>query len=88
MLKLLLICFAFLLSLAPISSVAADRVLIINGYVDGLTFPRRVKESMRDQLELLVPRVVIHSQSLDIYRPQSEEYKQLLVDLIVSTYKG
>lgn len=87
MLKLLLICSAFLLSLAPINSVAADRVLIINGYVDGLPFPRRVKESMRDQLELLVPSVVIHSQSLDIYRPQSEEYKQLLVDLIVSTYK-
>jgi diguanylate cyclase (GGDEF)-like protein len=87
MLGRLLICFALLLSLSPLSSVAADRVLIINGYVDGLPFPRRVKESMRDQLELLVPRVVIHSQSLDLYRPQTEEYKQLLVDLILTTYK-
>jgi diguanylate cyclase (GGDEF)-like protein len=78
---------AAFLSLLPLHSIAADRVLIINGYVDGLPFPRRVKESMRDQLELLVPRVVIHSQSLDIYRPQTEEYKQLLVDLITNTYK-
>lgn len=85
--KILFICFAALLSLLPLHSMAADRVLIINGYVDGLPFPRRVKESMRDQLELLVPRVVIHSQSLDIYRPQTEEYKQLLVDLITNTYK-
>jgi diguanylate cyclase (GGDEF)-like protein len=85
--KIFFICFATILSLLPIHSVAADRVLILNGYVDGLPFPRRVKESMRDQLELLVPRVVIHSQSLDIYRPQTEEYKQLLVDLITTTYK-
>ena len=85
--KIFFICFATILSLLPIHSMAADRVLILNGYVDGLPFPRRVKESMRDQLELLVPRVVIHSQSLDIYRPQTEEYKQLLVDLITNTYK-
>lgn len=85
--KILFVCFATLLSLLPSHSMATDRVLIINGYVDGLPFPRRVKESMRDQLELLVPRVVIHSQSLDIYRPQTEEHKQLLVDLITNTYK-
>ncbi len=86
-LNVLLILIAIFSGLVSFSSVASDRVLILNGYVDGLPFPRRVKESMRDQLEQLVPGVVIHSQSLDIYRPKSEDYKQLLVELITNTYQ-
>lgn len=65
---------------------ASGRVLVLSGYVEGLPFPRRIKQSLRDQLEALIPGVVIHSQALDIYRPQPESYKQLLVDLIDATY--
>ena len=59
------------LSLSSPSALAEGRVLILNGYVDGLPFPRRIKEEIRNQLEENVPGIVVHSQSLDIYRPQS-----------------
>lgn len=65
---------------------ATGRVLVLSGYVEGLPFPRRIKQSLRDQLEALIPGVVIHAQALDIYRPHPESYKQLLVDLIDATY--
>lgn len=66
--------------------LATGRVLVLSGYVEGLPFPRRIKQSLRDQLEALIPGIVIHAQALDIYRPQPESYKQLLVDLIDATY--
>ncbi|NVK01685.1 MAG: diguanylate cyclase [Oceanospirillaceae bacterium] len=86
MLRAVIAVLLLTLSLSSPSALAEGRVLILNGYVDGLPFPRRIKEEIRNQLEENVPGIVVHSQSLDIYRPQSEEYKQLLVDLITHTY--
>lgn len=73
------------LLLSPLAH-ATGRVLVLSGYVDGLPFPRRILQDLRDQLEAQVPGIVVHSQSLDIYRPQPESYKELLVDLISATY--
>src|SRR6056300_1281245 len=86
MLRAAIAALLLTLSLSSPSALAEGRALILNGYVDGLPFPRRIKEEIRNQLEENVPGIVVHSQSLDIYRPQSEEYKQLLVDLITHTY--
>ena len=82
LIALLLLSFTFTVS----SALAQGRILVLSGYVDGLPFPRRIKQDLRDQLEARVPGVVVHAQSLDIYRPQPESYKQLLEDLISTTY--
>ena len=82
LIALLLLSFTFTAPLA----LADGRILVLSGYVDGLPFPRRIKQGLRDQLETQVPGIVVHAQSLDIYRPQPESYKQLLVDLITTTY--
>ena len=87
MLRGLLFIFVLALPLVSTQAVATGRILILNGYIDGLPFPRRIKDSVRDLLEQQVPGIAVHSQSLDIYRPQSEAYKQLLVDLITLTYR-
>lgn len=87
MLRRLLILICLTLSLVSTPASATGRILVLNGYVDGLPFPRRIKDEVRNLLEQRVPGVVVHSQSLDIYRPQPEGYKQLLVDLINLTYR-
>ena len=84
LLALVLLCTTLYLPPAQ----AAGRVLVLSGYVEGLPFPRRIKQDLRDELERIVPGVVMHSFSLDIYRPQPESHQQLLVDYIRSTYEG
>lgn len=86
--RALFIALLLALTFTAPSTFADGRVLILNGYVDGLPFPRRIKDEVRNILERNIPGVVVHSQSLDIYRPQTDEYKQLLVDLITHTYAG
>lgn len=88
MLRTLIALLLLSFTLTAPSALAEGRILVLSGYVDGLPFPRRIKQDLRDQLEAQIPGVVVHAQSLDIYRPQPESHKQLLVDVISATYAG
>lgn len=68
------------------NSLAQARILLINGYVEGLPFPSKVLTEFRQTLSDAVPGTLVHNVSLDIYRPRETTYKQQIKEFITTNY--